>query len=92
MKYISTIILIEYLFVQMIKKRLVREIAKERVSILIATALLEIREGNDKLADDYARLAKIIAMRLRLRLPYEIRGSFTAKGASNSFLRAKMQE
>ena len=75
----------------MIKKRLVREIAKERVSILIATALLEIREGNDKLADDYARLAKIIAMRLRLRLPYEIR-QLTAKSANNSFLRAKMQE
>ena len=63
----------------MIKKRLIREIAKERVSILIATALLEIREGNDKLADDYARLAKIIAMRLRLRLPYEIRQLYCKK-------------
>jgi ribonuclease P protein subunit RPR2 len=50
-----------------------REIAKERIEILISNALREVKEDDDKLANHYATLAKKIAMRLRLRLPYEFR-------------------
>jgi ribonuclease P protein subunit RPR2 len=54
------------------KQQIAKEIAKERIYILIANALHELK-GEDNLANAYARLAKKIAMRLRLRLPYEIR-------------------
>ncbi|HEY6882928.1 MAG TPA: hypothetical protein VI278_02710, partial [Nitrososphaeraceae archaeon] len=49
-----------------------REIARERIEILIANALREVKE-DDRLANCHSRLAKKIAMRTRLRLPYEIR-------------------
>lgn len=56
------------------KQQIAKEIAKERIYILIANALHELKEEDeDNLANAYARLAKKIAMRLRLRLPYEIR-------------------
>jgi ribonuclease P protein subunit RPR2 len=56
------------------KQQIAKEIAKERIYILIAHALHELKEEDeDNLANAYARLAKKIAMRLRLRLPYEIR-------------------
>ena len=54
------------------KQQIAKEIAKERIYILIANALHELK-GEDNLANAYARLVKKIAMRLRLRLPYEIR-------------------
>jgi ribonuclease P protein subunit RPR2 len=56
------------------KQQIAKEIAKERIYILIANALHELKEEDeDNLANAYARLVKKIAMRLRLRLPYEIR-------------------
>lgn len=54
------------------RKHVVKEIAKERISLLINTALHEAKYDDD-LANNQARLAKKIAMRMRLRLPYEIR-------------------
>ena len=57
------------------KKQIVKEIAKERIDVLIANALIEIKE-NEKIAYDQAMLAKKIAMRYRLRLPYNIRQLF----------------
>jgi ribonuclease P protein subunit RPR2 len=54
------------------RKQVSREIARERIEILIANALREINE-DDHLANCHSRLAKRIAMRTRLRLPYEIR-------------------
>jgi ribonuclease P protein subunit RPR2 len=55
-----------------VKKQAAKEIAKERIRLLIDHAL---REGlyDDILANNQSRLAKRIAMRMRLRLPYEIR-------------------
>ena len=50
-----------------------KTIARERIEILIANALSEVKENRDTLADHHAYLAKKIAMRLRLGLPYEIR-------------------
>lgn len=55
------------------KQQIAKEIAKERICILIEKALHEVKEDDDNLANAYAILAKRIAMRLRLRLPYEIR-------------------
>jgi len=56
------------------KQRIAKEIAKERIYILITNALYELKEEDkDNLVNAYARLAKKIAMRLRLKLPYEIR-------------------
>ena len=52
------------------KKPQVKELARERVDILIKNALLE---KDKELAEKQARLAKKMAMRFRLRLPYEIR-------------------
>jgi ribonuclease P protein subunit RPR2 len=60
-----------------LKKQIVKEIAKERIGLLIANAL-EVRE-NEKLAHDQAMLAKKIAMRYRLKLPYHIRQLYCKK-------------
>lgn len=54
------------------KKQAAKEIAKERIRLLIDHALREALY-DDILANNQARLAKKIAMRMRLRLPYEIR-------------------
>lgn len=55
------------------KQDMAKTIARERIEILIANALSEVKENRDTLADHHAYLAKKIAMRLRLGLPYEIR-------------------
>ncbi|HZD33961.1 MAG TPA: hypothetical protein VE130_02045 [Nitrososphaeraceae archaeon] len=51
------------------------EIAKERIDILIDAALC-YSKIDDRLSDDQARLAKKIAMRVRARLPYNIKQLF----------------
>jgi ribonuclease P protein subunit RPR2 len=48
----------------------IKELARERVEILLASAL---KEKEEKLAAKQALLAKKIAMRFRLRLAYDIR-------------------
>lgn len=48
----------------------VKEIAKERIDILVKSAL---KEKDEALAAKQARQAKKIAMRFRVRLPYEAR-------------------
>jgi ribonuclease P protein subunit RPR2 len=60
------------------KNQIVKEIAKERIGLLIANALVEVRD-NEKIAYDQAILAKKIAMRYRLRLPYPIRQLYCKK-------------
>ena len=54
------------------KKSTARDVAKERIRLLIDHALREALH-DDILANKQAMLAKKIAMRMRLRLPYEIR-------------------
>jgi len=53
-----------------------KEIARERIDILVKSALKEKDEG---LAARQARQAKKIAMRFRVRLPYEARQLFCKK-------------
>ena len=57
------------------KKYVARNIAGERISLLIDQALREAL-GDETLASNHAKLAKKIAMRMRLRLPYNIRQLF----------------
>lgn len=64
--------------IEILKKQIVKEIAKERIDLLIANALVEVR-GNEKLAYAQAMLAKKIAMRYRLKLPYHIRQLYCKK-------------
>ncbi|MGH9992810.1 MAG: ribonuclease P protein component 4 [Nitrososphaera sp.] len=52
------------------KRERLKVLARERVDLLTASAL---KERNQDLAKKQARLAKKIAMRFRLRLPYGIR-------------------
>ena len=53
-------------------------VAQERILILIRSAFQEI--GNDyKLANEQAQLAKKIAKRLRIKLPYAIRQLYCKK-------------
>ena len=54
------------------KRSTAREIAKERVRLLVDHALREALY-DDILANNQAKLVRKIAMRMRLRLPYEIR-------------------
>jgi ribonuclease P protein subunit RPR2 len=54
------------------------EIAKERIDILITNALHEVND-DDMLSNAQANIAKKIAMRLRLRLPYYIRQLYCKK-------------
>lgn len=54
----------------------VKEIARERIELLVAAALAE---GDPDLAGKQARLAKKIAMRHRVRLPYGARQLFCKK-------------
>ena len=57
-------------------KQQAKEIAKERIDILVKSAL----KGKDRtLAAMQARQAKKIAMRFRIRLPYEARQLFCKK-------------
>jgi ribonuclease P protein subunit RPR2 len=52
------------------KAERLKELARDRVKILVASAL---KEKDDKLAARQAMQAKKIAMRFRLRLAYDIR-------------------
>lgn len=52
------------------KKQHVKDLAGERVRILVGLA---VREGNEEHAARLASTAKDIAMHFRLHLPYEIR-------------------
>ena len=54
-------------------------IGAERIQILIANALSEAKENRDELANYHAHIAKKIAMRLRLRLPYTYRQLYCKK-------------
>ena len=54
------------------------EIARERIDILITNALREVND-DDMLSNAQANIAKKIAMRLRLRLPYYIRQLYCKK-------------
>ena len=58
------------------KKQHVRELAGERVGILVGLA---VREGNEAQAARLAKTAKEIGMHFRLRLPYEIRQLYCKK-------------
>ena len=58
------------------KKQHVRELAGERVGILVGLA---VREGNEVHAARLAKTAKEIGMHFRLRLPYEIRQLYCKK-------------
>jgi ribonuclease P protein subunit RPR2 len=58
------------------RKAEVKELARERIEILLASALREKDEG---LAAMQADLAKKIAMRHRVRLPYKMRQLFCKK-------------
>ena len=60
------------------RKQIAKDIAKERVGILIANALKETH-ANEKIASEQAYLARKIAMRLRVRLNYELRQLFCKK-------------
>jgi ribonuclease P protein subunit RPR2 len=53
-----------------------KEIAKERIDILVKSAL---KEKDEALAARQARQAKKIAMRFRVRLPYEARQLYCKK-------------
>jgi ribonuclease P protein subunit RPR2 len=59
--------------IYIMRKQAAKEIAKERIKLLIANALHEVEDDDEKLADDQIRIAKKISMRLRVRLPYEVR-------------------
>ena len=56
-------------------KKNIERIATERIEILIENALREI-QNDEKLSQSYARLARKIAMRVRIRMPYMIRQLF----------------
>jgi ribonuclease P protein subunit RPR2 len=58
------------------KKEQVKEIARERIDILVRSAL---KEKDEKLAGRQAALAKKVAMRHRVRMPYEARQLFCKK-------------
>jgi len=58
------------------KSHRVKELAKERIGILIANAL---KEKDEEFADSQAKLAKKVAMRFRVRLPYDTRQLFCKK-------------
>jgi ribonuclease P protein subunit RPR2 len=58
------------------KKEQVKEVARERIEILVKNAL---REKDIKLAGRQAALAKKMVMRHRVRMPYEARQLFCKK-------------
>lgn len=58
------------------RKAQAKELARERIEILVASAL---GEKDEKLAGRQAMLAKKIAMRHRVRLPYSMRQLFCKK-------------
>jgi ribonuclease P protein subunit RPR2 len=58
------------------KRQQLRDLASERVQILVEHAR---KETNRELSDRHARVGKEIAMHFRLRLPYEIRQLYCKK-------------
>ena len=60
----------------MLAKAQAREIARERIDMLVKSAL---KEKDEALAARQARQAKKIAMRFRVRLPYEVRQLYCKK-------------
>ncbi|HEX6067245.1 MAG TPA: RNase P subunit [Nitrososphaera sp.] len=58
------------------RKAQAKELARERIEILVASAL---REKDEELAGRQAMLAKKMSMRHRVRLPYYIRQLFCKK-------------
>ena len=59
-------------------KKNIERIATERIEILIDNALREI-QNDENLSQSYARLARKIAMRVRIRMPYRMRQLFCSK-------------
>ena len=59
-------------------KKNIERIATERIEILIDNALREIH-NDEKLSQSYAKLARKIAMRVRIRMPYWMRQLFCRK-------------
>jgi ribonuclease P protein subunit RPR2 len=59
-----------------LKSPQVKELARERICILVASAL---KEKDEEIATRQAKLAKKVAMRFRVRLPYEARQLFCKK-------------
>jgi ribonuclease P protein subunit RPR2 len=74
----------EYCMTFCVKKNVARNIAQERIYLLIDHARNEALY-DEMLANDQARLARKIAMRMRIRLPYEIRQLF-CKGCKQFIL------
>ena len=60
----------------MLARQQAKDIAKERINVLVKSAL---KEDDEALAARQARQAKKIAMRFRVRLPYEARQLFCKK-------------
>jgi ribonuclease P protein subunit RPR2 len=60
----------------MLARQQAKEIAKERIDVLVKSAL---KEDDEALAARQARQAKKIAMRFRVRLPYDVRQLFCKK-------------
>ena len=60
----------------MLTRQQAKEVARERIDILVKSAL---KEKDESLAARQARQAKKIAMRFRVRLPYEARQLYCKK-------------
>jgi ribonuclease P protein subunit RPR2 len=61
-----------------VAKSRVRDIAEERINIIVTNALRSAGD-NQNIANSQTQLAKRIAMRVRLRLGYEIRQLYCKK-------------
>ncbi|MDP9210473.1 MAG: RNase P subunit [Thermoproteota archaeon] len=59
-------------------KKNIERIATERIEILIDNALREMH-NDENLSQSYAKLARKIAMRVRIRMPYLMRQLFCRK-------------
>jgi len=59
-------------------KKNIERIATERIEILIENALREM-QNDENMSQSYARLARKIAMRVRVRMPYNLRQLFCRK-------------
>lgn len=59
-------------------KKNIEKIATQRIEILIENALREM-QNDENLSQSYARLARKIAMRVRIRMSYRVRQLFCRK-------------
>ncbi len=57
------------------KRRIIRDIAIQRIKLLYRYAIYEIRKGNVQLARRYVYIAKRIAAKARVKLPKSIKRS-----------------